>query len=87
MVHKAQELLSAGEKAIAIFTKGDLFHHDLMGDGSTGNWKAGEKSLEDIDKVIIYHRDKLTGRNTIYLGGYAGWENSQDEGRKTIHFS
>lgn len=87
MIHNAYRKLKLGERAIALFTRGDRFVRDPAGDGSTGNWTTGEKSLKGMEKVIIYHRDDHTGRNTVYMGKYRGWSPSEEEGRKIIYFS
>ena len=87
MIQKASELVSPGEKAIVIFTRGDHFVRDGQGNGHTGNWVAGEKSLEQLDKVIIYLRKEETGINQVYAGEYAGWAESPEPGRKLIHFT
>jgi len=60
MIKTAQQLIQTGQRAIVVFTCGDEFTFSQNGDGFTGNWRAGEKTLEGIDKVIIYHRDDHT---------------------------
>lgn len=87
MIKKAEELIQSAQKAIVIFTRGDKFSFDHNGDGFSGNWKAGEKSLQDIDKVIIYRRDQNVESNQVYEGEYRGWSPSEEAGRKIIHFS
>ena len=87
MIKKAQDLIHPGQKAIVIFTRGDKFSFDQNGDGSTGNWKAGEKALHGIDQVIIYKRGQDDERNLVYLGDYQGWSPSEEEGRKIVHFT
>jgi hypothetical protein len=87
MVKKSIELVEPGQNAVVIFTRGPLFVYDEKGEGTTGNWTAGAGSLDEMDKVIIYKRDDLTGNNHIYMGDYGGWKQSPEPRRKIIRFS
>jgi len=87
MVRKADELITFKEKAFVVFTRGKYFERDGSGNGQTGNWVAGAKSLAEIDKVIIYWKDELVGRNKVYIANYRDWFESPEEGRKVLRFS
>lgn len=87
MLKKAKELVRPGEKAIAVFTRGDQFTYDQHGEGKTGNWKVNPKRLEGCDKVIIYKRGGSPDDNRVYIGNYMGIEPSPEPDRLIIFFS
>lgn len=61
----ARELLKSGEFAIVIFTDRRDFKRNRDGSGQTGNWVIDPKRT--FEKVIIYRRDKLSGKNEVYV--------------------
>lgn len=87
MIRKAEELVKQGEKAIAVFTRGDQLSFDQQGDGKAGNWKVNPKSLEGCGKVIIYKRGGSADDNRVYKGDYMDVEPSPEPGRFIIFFS
>jgi hypothetical protein len=84
-IDHATSLLSPGETAVALLTRGP--HLDIRpdGSGSSGNWKITPR---DFDKVIIYH--ELPGpdrpRADIYLADYVDTVTSSDPGRHVVRF-
>lgn len=86
-IEKAQELVTSNELAIVIFTKGDHFSYDAIGNGETGNWVIKTQELENVDKVIIYQRDEIAQQNRIFLGNYSGCRKSPEPNRLIIRFS
>ncbi len=84
---RASELVNFGEKAFVVFTRDMHFEHDSNGNGFTCYWVAKADSLEQIDKVIVYVQDQITGANKVYLGEYSRWEPSPRPPRKNIHFA
>lgn len=78
--------MKSSELAVVIFTKGDLFSCDAIGNGESGNWVVSEEALDQVDQVIIYLRDQKTGINRIFRGKYAGSRQSPQPSRKIIRF-
>ena len=87
MIRQAEELVKPGEKAIAVFTRGDQFSFDQQGDGKTGNWKVNPKRLEGCDKVIIYKRCSSADDNRVYICDYMGVKPSPEPDRFIIFFT
>lgn len=65
---KAKDLLKKNETALAIFTNGLNLELDEGGKSISGVWKIND-SL-DVDKIIIYLRDKEKVANTIFIGDF-----------------
>jgi hypothetical protein len=83
MIEKAKDLVKFGEKAVVLFTRGPHLVINPDGTGSTGNWVINEDTLNGIDKVIIYKRDEINGKNVVFLGDYQNC-NPSDEPRRLI---
>lgn len=85
--NQASEVIHPTQWAVVVFTHGDKFYYDNLGNGETGNWKINLARVENIDKVIIYLRKADEGRNRIFLGNYVGLKPSTQEGRHIICFT
>lgn len=70
LIDMARELLKSGESAIVIFTDGRDFNRNRDGSGQTGNWVIDPKRL--FEKVIVYRRDKVFGKNEVYAATPVG---------------
>src|SRR5882672_9732217 len=75
-------LLSPGETALVIFTKGDHLTNNHDGTGSTGWWKIDPKHR--VDRIIIYRRaSKDQADNDLFIGRPNGVE-GPNEGRRYL---
>lgn len=83
----AREVISPNQEAVVVFTHGDNFFVDALGNGYTGNWVVNPDNLEDVDKVIVYLRRDGANINRIFLGNYAGCRKSPEAGRQEIRFN
>lgn len=85
-ITSARELVKSNELAVIVFTKGNLFSYDALGNGETGNWVVSKEILDQVNKVIVYMRDQNSGVNRIFLGTYAGYRQSPEANRQVIRF-
>jgi len=83
----AKDVLPRGEKAVVVFTRGEKLGFDDEGYGGTGNWKTPLAKLEQVEKVIIYLREKGQSGGQIYVGNYVGYAPSPEADRVIIYFS
>jgi len=83
----AKDVLPRGEKAVVVFTRGEKLGYDDEGYGGTGNWKTTLAKLEQVEKVIIYLREKGQSGGQIYVGNYVGYAPSPEADRVIIYFS
>jgi hypothetical protein len=84
---QAGEVIEKNKEAIVLFTHGDHFSCDAAGNGVTGKWVLDPEDVENVDKVIIYLRRDGETVNRIFLGNYAGVQQSDLPRRYTIRFS
>jgi hypothetical protein len=84
---QASEVISINQEAVVLFTHGDKFMCDSLGNGMTGNWVVDPEMLEKVDKVIIYLRRDDEDVNRIFFGNYAGTRKSDEPHRYTIRFN
>ena len=82
---RARELLKDGERAVAIFTRGEHFSVDANGGGESGSWVIDPR--RQVDKVIIYYRRGSSGANDIYIANHAGSIPSPMRGRYIIRLT
>ena len=80
---KAQDVIGAGESAIAIYTDGTRLVIGENGDGQTGNWVVRRDI--DVDRVILY----LPTANgaEVHVGAFTGVIAEAGEGRRVLGFS
>ena len=83
----AKDVLTTGQKAVVVFTRGEKLGFDDGGYGGTGNWKTNLIRLEQVDKVIIYLREKGQSGGRIFMGNYVAYAPSPQEDRYIIYFS
>lgn len=83
----AKDVLTAGQKAVVVFTRGEKLGFDDGGYGGTGNWKTNLTRLETVDKVIIYLRENGQSGGRIYMGNYVAYAPSPQPDRYIIYFS
>lgn len=83
----AKDVLPTGQKAVVVFTRGEKLGFDDGGYGGTGNWKTNLTRLEQVDKVIIYLREKGQSGGRIFMGKYVGYAPSPQADRYIIYFS
>jgi hypothetical protein len=85
-INNASSLLSPGETAIVIFTKGKNLELDLegTGTGTTGNWITNPRRR--VDKVIVYRRDpyETSGESDVFIGEHAGLVGPNENGRYIV---
>ena len=84
---KAIDVVEENQEAVIIFTHGKHFEYDAGGNGFTGNWVVDPDVVEEVDKVIVYFREKGETLNRIFLGNYAGVRKSEIPDRYIIRFS
>lgn len=84
---KACDVIAKDQKAIIVFTRGEKFEYDPLGNGTTGNWIVNPERLENIDKIIIYMRKGDETVNRIFLGDYTGTQKTEEYRRHQICFS
>jgi hypothetical protein len=80
---KAIDLISAGEKALVIYTKGDDLTIRENGDGQTGNWVV--RRDVGVDSVILY-RPTACGVE-VHKGAFAGIIAEVEKRRRVIGFT
>jgi len=85
--NQASDVISINQQAVVLFTRGEKFICDSLGNGMTGNWVVDPEMLEDVDKVIIYLRRVDDDVNRIFFGNYAGTRKSDEPRRCTIRFN
>lgn len=83
----ASEVLAPRQSAIVVFTHGEHFSFDSLGNGSTGKWVVDPENVEEVDKVIVYLRRDEEMLNRIFVGNYAGLRQSDLPKRHIIRFS
>jgi|GEM_PF-1090745 hypothetical protein len=83
----AHEVLPGGQKAVVVFTRGEKLGYDDGGYGGTGNWKTTLAKLEQVEKVIIYLREKGQSGGRIFVGNYISHAPSPEPERVIIYFS
>jgi len=83
----AREVIGQNQSAVVIFTRGEHFLFNALGNGSTGKWVLDPETVEEIDRVIIYLRRADEALNRIYLGNYAGVRLSDLPNRRVVRFS
>lgn len=69
----AKDILTTGQRAVVVFTRGEKLGFDDCGYGGTGNWKTNLTKLEQVDKVIIYLREKGQSGGRIFMGNYISY--------------
>jgi hypothetical protein len=84
---QAIEVIEKNQEAIVLFTHGEHFLYDLVGNGQSGKWVLDPENAENVDKVIIYLRRNDEPMNRIFLGNYAGIRKSDLPGRYVVRFS
>jgi hypothetical protein len=82
----AKDVLPHGEKAVVVFTRGEKLGFDDEGYGGTGNWKTTLAKLEQVEKVIIYLREKGQSGGRIFVGNYISHAPSPEADRVIIYF-
>jgi hypothetical protein len=85
---KAKDLLKKNETALAIFTDGRNLKINEGGNSVSGVWRLSNKL--DVDKIIIYFRNKEKGVNEIYFGDFSTLLPSNEKGlehRFAVKFS
>lgn len=83
----ASEVIKKNQEAIVLFTHGEHFSYDSVGNGLTGKWVVDPDVVENVDKVIVYLRQNDETVNKIFLGNYAGIRKSDLPERYMIRFS
>ena len=83
----AKDVLTTGQKAVVVFTRGEKLGFDDDGYGGTGNWKTNLTRLEQVNKVIIYLREKGQSGGRIFMGNYVSYAPSPQADRYIIYFS
>ena len=83
----AKDVLTTGQKAVVVFTHGEKLGFDDGGYGGTGNWKTNLIRLEQVEKVIIYLREKGQSGGRIFVGNYVSCQPSPQPDRYIIYFS
>jgi len=83
----AQEVIGQNQSAVVIFTRGEHFSFDALGNGSTGKWVLDPETVEEVEKVIIYLRRENETTNRIFLGNYAGLRPASIPKRHIIRFN
>jgi hypothetical protein len=81
----ARDVLASGEKAVAIFTRGDRFTLNADGTGVTGNWKLNP--ARTVDKVVIYRQDARGHQHEIFVGVPVEIVDSAEDGRREIRMA
>ncbi len=81
------EVLPGGQKAVVVFTRGEKLGYDDGGYGGTGNWKTTLTKLDEVEKVIIYLREKGQSGGRIFVGNYVSHAPSPEPERVIIYFS
>ncbi len=82
---KARDFIQDGESVVVIFTRGDRLEINEDHSGSTGNWSINPH--RKVHRVVIYRRDELTEKNSIFLATFEGAILSEDEDRYNIQLS
>jgi hypothetical protein len=85
---KANEIIEDNKTAVMIFTDGLNLEINRDGSGKSGVWVISPKA--EVDKVIVYFRNKTRNINEIYVGDFSGLTPSQIKGyenRLTINFN
>ncbi|HZT76415.1 MAG TPA: hypothetical protein VFA27_07145 [Vicinamibacterales bacterium] len=82
---RAREVLTPGETAVALFTRGDHFALKADGTAVTGNWKLNPKRR--FDKVVIYKQDSRGNLHQIFIGVPVEIADSREEGRREIRLA
>lgn len=83
----AKDVVPQGQRAVVVFTRGGKLGFDDGGYGGTGDWKINLTRLEQVDKVIIYLREKGQIGGRIFMGNYVGYAPSPQPDRYIIYFS
>jgi hypothetical protein len=80
-IESAEELLSEGESAIVLFTRGDHLEISEGGFATSGNWKIDPKRVHD--RVILYLRDDSVDPDVaeVLVGRFTGIAQSPQPGR------
>lgn len=79
----APQLLTTGQSALVIFTRGGHFHLDENDKtGSSGNWVI--RPVVMCDKVIIYLRQ--SDANRVYIADFVGTRCSNEDKRHIVLF-
>lgn len=84
---QASDVLDENHEAIIVYTHGDQFVFDALGNGYTGNWVIDPEMVDEVDKVMIYLRKENESISRIFLGNYAGIRPSEEARRYIIRFS
>ena len=78
-----QQLLTKGQSALAIFTRGGHFHlNEDDKTGSSGNWVIRPDVM--CDKVIIYLRQSESNR--VYIADFVSTRLSNEDKRQVVLF-
>jgi len=83
----AKDVLPTDQKAVVVFTRGEKLGFDEEGYGGTGNWKTSLTRLEEVEKVIVYLREKGQTGGRIFVGDYLGYSPSPKGDRVIIYFA
>jgi|SRR5215203_146203 len=75
---KAKDLLKDNETALAIFTDGRNLKINEGGTSTSGVWRISRNL--DVDKIIIYQRNKAKNVNEIYIGDFNNLLPSNEKG-------
>jgi|GEM_PF-758128 len=82
---KARDLITTGETAVAIFTRGGHFIIQTDGRGQTGNWVMNPRMR--LDRVIVYKRDPNDTKHEVYIGTVIDIVESEQPGRWKIEMA
>ena len=83
----AREVIAKNQMAVIVFTHGEHFSYDTVGNGFTGKWVVDPETVDEVDKVIIYLRRGNETVSHIFLGNYAGTRPSDIAKRRLIRFT
>lgn len=75
---KAKDIIEDNETALAIFTDGRNLKINVGGKSISGVWRISNNL--DVDKIIIYFRNKEKAINEIYIGDFNNLLPSNEKG-------
>lgn len=81
-----KQLPTQSKKTVLIFTRGLHLSIAPDGNGSSGNWVIRPQRLDRCEKVVIYLRNTLSGKNEIYIGAFVDYHDSDHDKRLVIDF-
>ncbi|RRR71574.1 MAG: HNH endonuclease [Candidatus Viridilinea halotolerans] len=82
---KARDFIQDGECVIVVFTTGHKLEINKDHSGFTGNWPIDPHNK--IDRVIIYYRNELAGKNNVFLATFEEAVLSDDKERYELRLS